>query len=180
MMISNLRRRLTFANVMSTIAVFAALGGGAYAAASIDSRDIVNDSIKSKDIKDDKLKGKDVKADKLKGDDIDESTLVGVKAGNVLSAVVSNPAGASNATVARAGQEGTTVIEGPGPTVLVDFGRDVTQCAWVATRGAPDTGAEAPGFAQTALGNTNNRVEVRTRDEAGAPQDGNFHLVVVC
>ncbi|HZA89167.1 MAG TPA: hypothetical protein VE401_02955 [Solirubrobacterales bacterium] len=179
-MLSNLRRRLTFANVMSTIAVFVALGGGAYAAAKVDSGDIEDDSVRSKDIKDDKLKGKDVKTDKLRGDDIDESTLVGVKAGNVLSAVVSNPAGASNATVVRAGQEGTTVTEGPGNAVLVDFGGDVTQCAWVATRGAPETGTEDPGFAQTALGNTNNRVEVRTRDEAGTPEDGNFHLVVVC
>jgi hypothetical protein len=94
--------------------------------------------------------------------------------------VVSNPAGASNASVARAGQEGTTVVEGPGNAVQVDFGRDVTQCTWVATREAPGTAVEDPGFAETGLGNTNNRVEVRTRDDAGAPQDGNFHLVVVC
>jgi hypothetical protein len=73
--------------------------------------------VRSKDIKDDKLKGKDVRADKRKGDDIDESTLSGVEAGKVLSALVSNPAGASNATVARAGQEGTTVTEGPGNAV---------------------------------------------------------------
>jgi len=179
-MLSNLRRRLTFANVMSTIALFAALGGGAYAATKIDGSDIAKDAIKNRHIMEGKLKNKSFQDDTLTGAKIDESTLVGVRAGNVLSAVVSNPPGASNATLARAGQEGTTVIEGPGNAVQVDFGTDVTQCAWVATRGAPGTGTEGPGFAQTALGNSNNRVEVRTRDDAGAPQDGNFHLVVVC
>jgi hypothetical protein len=82
--------------------------------------------------------------------------------------------------VARAGQVGTTVAEGPGNAVQVDLARDVTQCMWVATRGATDASVENPGFAQTGLGNTNNRVEVRTRDDAGAPQDGSFHVVVVC
>lgn len=179
-MISNLRRRMSFANVMSAIAVFVALSGSAYAAAKIDSRDIAKDAIANRHIMDGKLKNKAFQDDTLKGEKIDESTLVGVEAGNVLTAVVSNPPGMSNATVSRAGQEGTTVIEGAGNAVHVDFARDVTQCTWVATRGAPGTGTEDPGFAQTALGNTNNRVEVRTRDDAGAPEDGNFHLVAVC
>jgi hypothetical protein len=105
-MLERLRGRMTFANVISVIALFVALGGGAYAAANVDSRDIEDDSIKSKDIKDEKLKNKDFKADTLKGEKVDESSLLGVKAGNVLSAVISNPGGASNATVERAGQPG--------------------------------------------------------------------------
>jgi hypothetical protein len=179
-MLGNLRSRLTFANVMSAVAVFVALGGSAYAASKIDGSDIAKDAIKNRHILEGKVKNKSLQDDTLTGAKINESTLSGVKAGNVLSAVVSNPAGASNATLDRAGQDGTTVTEGPGNAVLVDFGVDVTQCTWVATRGAPDTATEDPGYAQTALGNTNNRVEVRTRDEAGAPQDGNFHLVIVC
>ncbi len=174
-----LRRRLTFANVISITALFVALGGGAYAAANIDSRDIVNDSIRSKDIKNAKLKGKDVKDDKLKGDDIKEDTLVGVKAGNVYSATVTNPGGPDNVAVSRAGQAGTTVTEGPN-YARVDFGKDVSACTWVATRGAPDAAIEKAGYAETALGDTPNRVEVRTRDDTGAAEDGNFHLVVVC
>lgn len=178
-MISNLRRRLSFANVMSAIAVFVALSGSAYAASKIDSRDIAKDAIANRHIMDGKLKNKAFQDDTLKGEKIDESTLAGVEAGNVLSAVVSNPPAPGNATLARAGQEGTTVSEGGG-AVLVDFGKDVSQCTWVATRGVPATGAEDPGFAHTALGDSANRVEVRTRDEAGAPEDGAFHLVVVC
>ncbi|MGH2990930.1 MAG: hypothetical protein ACRDY6_22780 [Acidimicrobiia bacterium] len=179
-MISNLRRRLSFANVMSAVALFVALGGGAYAASKVESRDIAKDAIKNRHIMEGKLKNKSLQEDTLEGGKINESTLVGVEAGNVLSAVISNPGGLSNATVVRAGQQGTTVIEGAGNAVHVDFARDVTQCTWVATRGAPGTATEDPGFAQTALGNTNNRVEVRTRDDAGAAEDGNFHLLAVC
>lgn len=46
-----LRSRLTYANVMSTIAVFLALGGGvAYAANTIFSEDIVDGEVKSADL----------------------------------------------------------------------------------------------------------------------------------
>ena len=56
-MLTRLRSRLTYANVMSTIAVFAALGtGGAYAADTIGSADIIDDSILSQDIKDGEVK----------------------------------------------------------------------------------------------------------------------------
>jgi hypothetical protein len=179
-MLTRLRGRLSFANVISVTALFVALGGGAYAASKVDSGDIAKDAVKNRHVMEGKLKNKALQDDTLEGGKIDESTLVGVKAGNVLSAVVRNPGGASNASVERAGQALTTAVESPGNAVQVDFGRDVTQCTYVATRGTPGTAVEDPGFAQTGLGNTNNRVEVRTRDDAGAAEDGNFHLVVVC
>ena len=57
-MFAGIRRRLTYANVMATIAVFIALGGVTWAAATIDSGDVVNNSLKSVDLKD----GQGVKA----------------------------------------------------------------------------------------------------------------------
>jgi hypothetical protein len=50
-----IRRHLTYANVMATIAVFLVLGGGAYAAFhlpknSVRSRNIVNGQVKRKDL----------------------------------------------------------------------------------------------------------------------------------
>jgi hypothetical protein len=52
-MAGRLRRRLTFANVCSSIALVFALGtGGAYAANTIGSDDIIDESIQSVDIKD--------------------------------------------------------------------------------------------------------------------------------
>jgi hypothetical protein len=47
-----IRSHLTYANVMATIAVFLALGGvGAYAANTVGSSDVINDSLLSQDIK---------------------------------------------------------------------------------------------------------------------------------
>ena len=63
-----LRERMTYSNVMSTIAVFAVLGGGAYAATKVRSNDIARDAVRSKHVKKDRLTGKDIK----------ESSLVGV------------------------------------------------------------------------------------------------------
>ena len=54
-------RKLTYANVMASIAVFVALGGGAYAAATIDSRDVRNNSLTGKDVKNESLTEKDVR-----------------------------------------------------------------------------------------------------------------------
>jgi hypothetical protein len=54
-MLERLRRRLTYANVMATIAVFLALGGAAYAVTQLDrnsvrSRHIVNRQVKPRDL----------------------------------------------------------------------------------------------------------------------------------
>ncbi|MEA2483932.1 MAG: hypothetical protein QOC55_1879 [Thermoleophilaceae bacterium] len=77
---SRLRSRLTFANVVSVLALFVALGGTATAAAvlitgknvkdgTLTGKDIKNNSVGSVDIKDGNLLGKDFKAGQLpKGD----------------------------------------------------------------------------------------------------------------
>jgi hypothetical protein len=67
--IQALRRRLSYANVMATIAVFIALGGSAYAALSITGRDVVNGS----------LTNRDLKANTIGGSRINESRLDRVK-----------------------------------------------------------------------------------------------------
>jgi hypothetical protein len=63
--LTNLRRHLTYANVMSTIAVFAVLGGGAYAAATITGADVKNRSLTGKDIRRDSLTGRQIAESKL-------------------------------------------------------------------------------------------------------------------
>lgn len=60
-MARQLRRRLTFANVCSFIALVVALGtGGAYAANTIGSDDIIDDSIQSVDVKNGQVKTADL------------------------------------------------------------------------------------------------------------------------
>ncbi len=50
-MLTRMRRHMSFANVMSVIAVFIALGGGAYAAKKISGKSIKNNSIPAKKLK---------------------------------------------------------------------------------------------------------------------------------
>lgn len=60
------RRHLTYANVMSTIAVFGVLaGGGAYAATKIGSKDIKRNAVTGKHIKKSAVRGKHVKEQTL-------------------------------------------------------------------------------------------------------------------
>jgi len=109
-MISKLRARLSYANVIATVALFVALGGGAYAAARIDSGDVENNSLKSADLKNQKaVKGKDVKDDQLTGDDIDESSLGTVPNASKVDTLVS----VANVNTVDEGSSATLATYGP-------------------------------------------------------------------
>jgi hypothetical protein len=69
--------------VLSALALFIALGGGAVALQgknSVSSNDIKEGAVKSSDVQDEGLKRADIKPDALTGDTIDESTLAGLGA----------------------------------------------------------------------------------------------------
>ncbi len=85
-----MKQRLSYANVMATLAVFLVLGGGAYAAlslpknsvtskqikkGSIKKSDLAKNSVATKQIKTDAVNGSKVADDSLTDADIDESTL---------------------------------------------------------------------------------------------------------
>jgi hypothetical protein len=72
-MLRKLSRRLSYANVMSTIAVFLALGGSAYAVNTVRSTDIVDGEVKSADVKDESLTTFDVST--FLGSDVVDGTL---------------------------------------------------------------------------------------------------------
>ena len=74
-MLSKLRQRLTYANVMSTLAVFIALGGSSYAVTHIGSPEIANNSIRGTDIRNRSLTERDLKRNTLTGRSIRESRL---------------------------------------------------------------------------------------------------------
>jgi len=68
-----LKSHLTYANAMATLAMFIALGGGAYAVTASKN------TVTSKSIRTGAVKSEDVQDNGLKGIDIDESTLQGVQ-----------------------------------------------------------------------------------------------------
>ena len=201
----NLKRlRLSPALVVSTIALFVAIGGVSWAAATIGTSDIKDGAVTKKKLHDDAVSGVKVKNDSLSGSDIDEKTLNQVpsanhaqnadraaianraaKANNVLSAVVGK--GAQGCTLLRATQPGTsstiaTGHSGPaGSACAVDFSRDVTRCTYVAGIGENNAGEAPAGLATTApsVGNPQ-AVFVRTMKISGKNAARPFHLQVIC
>jgi hypothetical protein len=63
--LGKLRHRLTYANAMSTLAVFIALGGSSYAAFTISGSSIKNRSIPAKKIKRNALSGREIRESRL-------------------------------------------------------------------------------------------------------------------
>jgi hypothetical protein len=63
---SNIRRRLTYANVISTLALFVMLGGSSYAALKISGKNIERRSIPATKIKRNSITGKEVRESRLR------------------------------------------------------------------------------------------------------------------
>jgi hypothetical protein len=82
------------------------------------------------------------------------------------------------------GSGALSVEPGGGPGVrAIRFNRNVSQCAWIATRGDQAAGGASTGFITTELASSVNtdQVIVRTRDATNSFFDAvDFHLVVVC
>lgn len=167
-------KRPSPAMVVAVIALIAALAGTAYAAQSINGGAIKKQTIGGGKLKKKTLTGFQINTNKL-------GVVPSAKrAAHTYWVVVNNPGGAGNATLARASDAGITAAEGGG-AVAVIFPVNVSGCANVSSRNNAGTTVPGAGSAQTNIAPTNpNAIEVRTRDEKGADQDADFHLIVVC
>jgi hypothetical protein len=67
-LLARLRHRLSYANVVATVALFVALGGSAVAATLITGKDVKDESLTGDDIRNESIKSKDVS--KLKATDL--------------------------------------------------------------------------------------------------------------
>jgi hypothetical protein len=160
--------------VVAVIALIAALAGTAYAAQSINGGAIKKQTIGGGKLKKKTLTGFQINTNKL------GVVPAAQRAAHTYWAVVNNPGGAGNATLARASDAGITAAEGGGAVAVV-FPVNVSGCANVSSRNNAGTTVPGAGSAQTNVAPTNpNAIEVRTRDEKGADQDADFHLIVVC
>ena len=108
--------------LISMVALFVALGGVSYAAATISSSQIKNNSIQSKDVRNGNLRGKDLKANTIGGSRVLESSF-----GQVPSA-----ANADNATKAQSADTATSATSAANADTL--DGVDGSQYLRVKTR----------------------------------------------
>jgi hypothetical protein len=75
-MLARLRSKLTYPHVVSTLALFVALGGTAYAAATIGSAEIVDESIQSVDVKNGQVKTADIALDAITSNRINNGSVL--------------------------------------------------------------------------------------------------------
>ena len=101
-----IRRRLTYANVMATLAFFVAIGGTTLAPTKIDGATIEKGTIPGKAIKNTTIKAKKVKADTLTGGQIQEGTL-----GKVPSATVADSATSAGHAQTLGGQSAAQLTD---------------------------------------------------------------------
>ncbi len=110
-MFKKLRPHLTYANVVSSICLFVLLGGSAYAATRIGSRQIVNNSIRSKDIRNGNVTSRDIKNNDVRSGDVrNGSLLAGDFAPGQLPRGAQGPQGPRGATGA-AGVSGYQIVQ---------------------------------------------------------------------
>jgi hypothetical protein len=69
------RRRMTYANTMATVAVFIALGSGSYAAVKVTGRTVKDGSLTGADVRNSSLRSKDIKNRSLRAIDFKRGVL---------------------------------------------------------------------------------------------------------
>jgi len=95
-----IRKRLTYANVTATLALFLALGGSSYAL-TVGSGSIRNNSIRSVDVRNGQLRDRDMKRGSLGGRAIKESSLGTVNAARTVNGTITVRAQGNNSARAE-------------------------------------------------------------------------------
>jgi hypothetical protein len=172
------RLRPSPAMVVALIALFVAMGGVGYAAATIGSAQIKNNSVRGKDLKNYSITGKDIKKDGIGGVTVMESRLGTVPtAGALNQTAVINSGGAT----VRGRSVSSSARTGTGRYQVI-FNRDVRGCVYSATLGnisaaAPPSGVISVGSLAASV----NGIAVRTgNDTNGNPTNLPFHVIVSC
>jgi hypothetical protein len=173
-MLHRVRPRVTYANVTATLALFLALGGGAYAAATLPARSVGSKQLKKNaviraKIKRNAVNGSKVSNNSLTGDDVLESSLGDVptadhatssgaldkatyKTAGGTAPPDSGPSAAATATC-DAGQHvvgGGLKVDDPDGAFIIDGFPDAGNTAWTG-RASTFVGAPAVNFTVYAI-----------------------------
>jgi hypothetical protein len=200
-----IRNRLTYANVIATLALFIALGGTGYAALSLP-----RDSVGARQIRTRAVGHSELGRNAVRSDNVADASLEAADLSSDARSALRGLAGPR-------GQDGASGIAGPqGPkgdpgvpgssatslwtqvspfgqqefgtarsvsqtgtgVFVVTFARPVSQCGYSATMAKVAAGDPFPGMIDVA--DSDGAVRVRTYDHNGVADDIGFHLIVVC
>ena len=197
---SRTRSRLTFANVVSVLALFVALGGTATAAVLVTGKNVKDGTLTGKDIKNNSVASADVKDRSLLAKDFKPGQLVSGAPGPVGPAGAPGEPGAKGDTGAAGTpatklwvvvDSGGTVVRSSGGVTAsgggvynVTFPQAVDKCAYSVTIGRNGIGFSNGGQVEadefTGNGFSDHQVVVKTYNTAGAQTAKRFSLVVFC
>jgi hypothetical protein len=151
-----LRSRLTYANVIATLALFVALGGTAYAAVQINGSQIVNRSIA----------GQKLKLHTVTSSEIDPTGLTvpyATRAGNVSHLIVSRSSASKKGAASRAPASNAAQAVAVGSLVTLAVGTSTTviqSSPFTVTATCTDTGGGAYELELDATSSTNGWYDV--------------------
>jgi len=192
-MLRQLRARLSYANVVSTIALVAAVGGGtAYAATKIGTKDIRYHAVTGSKLAVNAVTASKIKNESVSGADMRRSTVTSrnVQDGSLLAADFASGQlpkgekgdpgvaifGVVNAAGGVLSQRGVTGVDNTATGVYtITIGQPVSACAVVATLLG---GAAGSITAQPTPGNVS-QVTIQTREATGGVPRA-FQFAVAC
>lgn len=178
----NTKARLT--TVAAGAALLAVFGGGsAVAGGLITSAQIQDNTIRSADLQTGSVRSVDVRDNSVGTVDLRNGSVRGV---DIADGSLTN----QDVNVLFASVDSTGVLENSSGNVLVnktstgfytvDFGRDITRCAFTATAGGVGQGIEEGSVNVSDKTANAEAVYVWTQDAGSVSDDIDFHLVVVC
>lgn len=188
-----MRRHLTYANIVSTLCLFIVLGGSAFAATKVGSKQIADNSVQGKDVKNGSLTGKDVKLRSLTAGLFKAGQLPRGATGATGPQGPQGPAGAAAATLFASVNNqgalnygsGVTTTSGSNGNYSVTFNRSLNGCATMVTPGfgSPSTGSNnsSPSLyaASVSVGAATAAVSIVNSANQNATA-GSFFIAVFC
>jgi hypothetical protein len=196
--LARVRARLSYANVTATLALFIALGGTTYAAATLPRNSVGNAQLRSNSVTAAKIRGGAVRSSEIRDRsvglrDISTSARTSLRGtqgaqGPAGPAGPAGPGTGDRAAVTLGGAKVAGNARGASHTTgneyTVEFTHDVSGCIYSATLAAVNNGTNveqppAGGRATVATAGGAN-VLVKTYDGAGAAAEAPFHLLVSC
>lgn len=193
-MTNRIRPRLTYANVTASLALFIALGGTGYAAATLPRNSVSSAQIRAKAVGSSELRSNSVNSSKIRNGsvttrDLSASSREALR-GPVGPAGPQGPAGGTfyRAAITAGGGAAGGNARGVGHIggsneYRVDFADDVSGCIYSATLAgvATATGSDQPDAGRvTVASDGKTRVLVRTYKADGSVGEQPFHLLAAC